>query len=83
MEAQAAGIPCILSDAITRAVDANCGLVKYISLNADMDIWSKEILSSCGNRQADIKYVQNRLYQIGYDVSSSADKLMEIYTAEH
>lgn len=81
IEAQAAGVPCILSDTITRAVDVNCGLVKYLSLNDDVDIWSQEILLSCMSRQADIDYVHNSLYKAGYDVSSSMDKLMKIYKA--
>ncbi len=79
IEAQAAGVPCILSDSITRAVDAGCGLVKYISLNDDMSRWAEEILSSCKIKPVDIDFIHDKLYQKGYDVSASADKLVKIY----
>lgn len=79
IEAQAAGVPCILSDSITRAVDAGCGLVKYISLNDDMSKWAGEILLSCQIKSTDIDFIHSKLYQKGYDVSVSADKLIKVY----
>lgn len=83
IEAQAAGVPCILSDSITRAVDAGCGLVKYISLDAGICKWADEILLSCKTELTDIDYIHSRLYQKGYDVSESMNKLVNIYKSEY
>jgi glycosyltransferase involved in cell wall biosynthesis len=43
LEAQAAGLPCILSDSITPEVDA--GLVERISLAAEPKVWCESVLS--------------------------------------
>ncbi len=42
LEAQAMGVPCFLSDSVTRAAD--CGLCRFISLNHDAGYWAREIL---------------------------------------
>lgn len=41
IEAQAAGLPCILSDVIPK--ETNCGGCIYISLNAEKELWLKVI----------------------------------------
>ena len=38
IEAQATGLKCVISDTITKEANIT-GLVKYLSINNDVDIW--------------------------------------------
>lgn len=42
VEAQAANVPCILSDSITRSVDVGTGLLKYLPLESSLQTWLKK-----------------------------------------
>lgn len=44
LEAQAAGIPCLCSDTITKDVNLNLGLVEYVKLN-DINKWLDSIVN--------------------------------------
>lgn len=41
IEAQAVGLPCVVSDAVTK--EANCGACTYISLNEEPSVWANTI----------------------------------------
>lgn len=43
IEAQAAGLPCLVSDTVTK--QAQCGLIKYKSLDDGAESWAQEIIS--------------------------------------
>lgn len=75
IEAQAAGLPCIFSNEITREaqITENC---KFIKLNDPIDIWIKSLIelkhNSRSNTQLDI--IKN-----GYDIKNEAKKLEDFY----
>lgn len=79
IEAQAANVPCILSDTITHSIDVGTGLLKYLSLNASIKFWAKEILQSCQMKRPDYGMTIIQLQKNGYDIDSSLDKLLKIY----
>ena len=66
IEAQATGLPCVISDTITREANIT-GLVQYISLNESFDQWTEiineQILKSREN-------VQDSIFRAGYDIQS-------------
>lgn len=66
IEAQATGLPCVISDTITREANIT-GLVQYISLNESFGQWTKiineQILKSREN-------VQDSIFRAGYDIQS-------------
>ena len=72
MEAQAAGLPCFLSDLITRDVDLS-PLVHYLPLG-DPAVWADEIL-----RDHPRLDVRADIVRAGFDVQGSARKLSELY----
>lgn len=45
IEAQAASLPCIVSDSVTREVDMGMGLVSFMSLKQSEDSWAGRILN--------------------------------------
>lgn len=76
VEAQAAGLPCVFSDTITREAKI-LDQVEYVSLQSPATDWADRVLA--------LAYTVERnrcnayLHQKGYDIHDMADKLMEIY----
>lgn len=78
VEAQASGLPCFISDTITRDVNTS-RLVKYLPINKGVDIWVDEMLGADLERCDVIK----EICDAGFDVSASAEKLTEFYIGEY
>lgn len=81
VEAQAAGIRCILSDEIDRTVDLGIGLVDFLPIHNGTDIWVKkieEVLSEKKELPSESEIVK-AIIQNGYDSEISADNLSNIY----
>lgn len=55
LEAQAMGVPCFLSDSITKATD--CGLCTFLSLQIDPAAWAQEIIDYRRQHGADKHFV--------------------------
>lgn len=76
IEAQAAGLPCFISD----RVDKRCALtqeVEFLSIDTPAEGWAKEILRYAENRK---QYLNERvLTDAGYNIEIEAKKLEQIY----
>jgi len=72
VEAQAAGLPCVLSDTITREVDVS-PLVEYLPLG-DPEVWASALLERRARRN-----VREEIERAGFDIRSSAQRLSELY----
>jgi glycosyltransferase involved in cell wall biosynthesis len=74
-EAQAAGLKCIFSDAITTEADIT-GNCKFLSLNSSAKAWVIEILSEKGyNRENMTRKIKNA----GYDIKEQTKWLENFY----
>ena len=75
IEAQASGLPCILSDTIDpeTAITKN---VEYHSLNAPMSEWTNAILAKQNYRRRD---TSTEIIEAGYDVIHNTEILIDIY----
>ncbi|MFD0771217.1 glycosyltransferase family 1 protein [Bacillus sp. CGMCC 1.60114] len=79
IEAQGAGLPCMISDAITQEVDMGMNLVEYISLT-DKEIWIEKLKGiSVRNLPRDI--LDQALSKKGYDIKNTAGLTQEFYLA--
>jgi len=77
IEAQAATLPCVVSDTITKEVDMGMGILSYISLSAKQSKWVDSILSYRENlRNLDL----DNIYDKGYDLNSLIKWLESFYT---
>lgn len=74
VEAQASGLPCIVSDTITPEVDMT-GRVRFLSLKQSADEWAERLLLHPTDR-AD---TGSQLRDNGYDAATMADWLVEYY----
>lgn len=79
VEAQAAGIPCVVSDVIPSEVDLNIGLIKYVNLGAPKEVWINNIQECLGFVSPPIETRLYALKTLGFDVMDSVYFLQQIY----
>ena len=77
IEAQGAGLPCVISDTITQEVDMGMNLVEYFPLT-DKKIWVEK-MKSLGSLPRDIP--DQSLYKKGYDIKNIAELTQDFYLA--
>ncbi len=76
VEAQAAGVPCVVSEeAVTKTADLT-GAVTYISLNEAPAVWAKSALDASKNRIAD---GAETVKDAGYDCITQAQSLQSFF----
>ena len=75
IEAQAAGLPCIVSDGVPEEC-AKTDLVKHIPLSVSAAHWAGEILQTRSGLRQDTR---NQLIQAGYDIEANAQWLQSFY----
>ena len=68
IEAQATGLPCVISDTITREANIT-GLVDYISLDDPLETWVKEASHYRDMIREDTK---QKMISSGYDINNTA-----------
>ena len=78
VEAQAAGLKCIVSDTITSETDVS-GRVEFVSLKESPEEWADKILSLHHMNMSDTSEL---LRQNGYDTATMAKWLTEYYTEQ-
>lgn len=80
IEAQAAGLPCLLSDVIDRETDIT-GNVRFMSLGSDIGEWAKAIVETYNmhpQRRTQLPVIQNA----GYDVVENINRLYKLYLCD-
>ncbi|MCL6572365.1 MAG: glycosyltransferase family 1 protein [Bacillus sp. (in: Bacteria)] len=77
IEAQASGLPCLISDRISKEVDMGMNLVEYASLS-DLQDWVEKI-RLISSRQP-VRYMKfNTFSEKGYDIKESANEIAGFY----
>lgn len=80
IEAQAAGVPSIISDTIPREADMELGLIKYKSLNDTAEDWAKDILKLDFDIPSERKR-HEAIHNKKFSTERLLDRLIEIYKA--
>lgn len=75
VEAQASGLPCILSDTVTKEVQIS-DLVTYVSLDKNNDEWAKCIVEMIGKRHD----VSKTIVESGFDIRNTSSWLCSFYS---
>lgn len=74
IEAQATGLPCIISDTITPEADLT-GLVRYLPLSEDPQLWAEAALAAASAERRDTK---SDFIEKGYDIRSVAETFVRL-----
>lgn len=80
IEAQSAGLHCILSDAITRECDVTSN-VDFLPLSAPLQVWADDIIK-CSELER-LPDTAERIAKAGYDIHSNASWLKSFYLDAH
>lgn len=75
IEAQAAGLHCVVSDGVTREMDA-LGMVKFLSLNDSKKVWAEELIRSAKKVREDTYY---KIKEAGYDIQTTVPWIQNFY----
>lgn len=76
IEAQASGLPCLVSDVVPNEADLNLGLLDYIPLSSK-SIWVKKMTSNYQRIPSNI--CSDSINQSGYNIHDSAKWITEFY----
>lgn len=77
IEAQGAGLPCIISDTITKEVDMGLDLIQYLPLNDDKN-WVQSILE-VAKRELNRIIPEDALNLKGYNIRKTAELTQNAY----
>lgn len=77
IEARASGLPCLLSDTITRSVDMK-GMT-YLSIKEPPLVWAQEAEKQMINNRDNNRYDYAEVISHGFDIKVEAIKLQEYY----
>lgn len=82
IEAQAAGVSCVISDTITNEVDMRLNLITKINIAAEDTIWADAIERVVCNEKPAFQTRKEKLTECGYSVESIWKKLEKIYVKD-
>ncbi len=74
VEAQAAGLPCVVSSAVSREADLT-GLVEFLDLEQPPEVWADAVLTACTKPRPDTR---QRLTDAGYSIESTAKTVSDL-----
>lgn len=78
VEAQATGLPCLVSEAVTRDADLGLGLLEFLPIDS-VSAWADAIEAGFPPRPTSAE-IQDALSARGYTVAASLEKLIPLYT---
>ncbi len=78
LEAQASGIPCIVSEAIQPEADLGIGLVERVPLNESL-VWVEKIIQNTGQRDNNPDKIEIAFDKSGYSLTNGIKTIQQIY----
>jgi glycosyltransferase involved in cell wall biosynthesis len=81
LEAQAAGVPCVLSDRISTEVEVVTPLITRLSLDEPAERWAKAVLSAATTELPAGCDPLGKIEKSGFSMRDSVNALQEIYAA--
>lgn len=79
VEAQAAGIPTILSDTFPPEVDIGCGLVRFVSLHESPSAWAQKILQHASRVRVTRADALAHITRSVFNIKTSINGLQKLY----
>lgn len=79
LEAQASGVPCIVSEAIQPEADIGIGLMTKLSLKDRPEVWAKTILDRMEKKEQDTHKIKAGFEKSGYSLENGISFLLNLY----
>src|SRR5690625_1038096 len=79
LEAQASGVPCIVSEAIQPEADLGLDLLKKVSLAEGPQIWADNIIHLVGKKEKDTNKIIDVFEKSSYSITNGISMLYELY----
>ena len=79
LEAQAAGLPCVVSEAIQPEADLQLGLFSKLNLSDGAEFWANKIIEVYGKKETDKQKILDVFDKQGYSTEKCISKLLSIY----
>ena len=79
LEAQAAGLPCVLSAAIPQEADIGLGLCHFVDLNEPLAQWSKAIQAQALLAPVSKAVIDQQFDHRGYSLSATRQRYLDAY----
>lgn len=84
IEAQASGLPCVISDNISKDVDLHLNLITFCNINENYEEWYQKILDQKNKHllKDSRDQIQKKLDEFGYSLECNIKILSSIYSAQ-
>ena len=79
LEAQASGLPCLVSEAIQPEADLQLGLFNRLSIKDDPDLWAEKIMDISNQNAIKSHNIKSAFENGGYSLTKGIAKLVDIY----
>jgi glycosyltransferase involved in cell wall biosynthesis len=79
IEAQAAGVPCLVSDRVPEEADLKLGMVDKLPLEAPAERWAEGMSKLAAAASPDWAAVRDALIRHEYDITGSVRRLERVY----
>jgi glycosyltransferase EpsF len=80
LESQAAGVPSLVSDSVTRNLDLSLGLLKYCALSLGPAVWAERAKALIMNRPDVSQQIRMlAFHEKGFDIQSVTDRWINLY----
>jgi glycosyltransferase EpsF len=78
IEAQAGGVPCIVSSGVSKYIDMGLELVKQLPIDS-VDNWVNAIVEKQDSKIYNKKLISEKIIQTGFDIGKSAKLIEDMY----
>ncbi len=79
VEAQACGIPCVISTNISEEVDMGLELISFVDLKASHNVWQNALNTAFKAKRKDWPEIKKKMQARNFDAADSVKKLQELY----
>lgn len=83
LEAQCAGVPCVVADTISKNTDMGLGIVSFVGLDEKIELWSTEIYKALLKERPEKGIIINNISRLGFDINNNILEWLTLYGIEY
>jgi glycosyltransferase EpsF len=82
IEAQAAGVPCVVSDVLPEEANLRAGFFAFVCLKQDIAVWVQWLMKAMRSDPVPVDERIRAIRLAGYDIKEVALELEQFYAAQ-